>query len=152
MTRGHFIFLVLMICAATMIGAAMGVASNFDILAERSQLISNSAMAATVEPSDEMNDVENDSFAPITVIHNNEQVGRSSQLMLVTNQDKAEIRKMLLMLGMTEEEQATDFISNFQRSHSLSPTGSLDAETLKLMIQEATYSNASRSTDNVTDR
>lgn len=144
MTRGHLIFLVLMICSATMIGATMGLASNFDTLVERSQFVSNAAVAATVEPAAEKNTGDaNESFDPITGIHNIDQVSRSSHLMLVTNQDEEEIRKMLLVLGMANDEQTTDFISNFQRDHGLSATGGLDAETLKLMIQEAAYNIAS---------
>lgn len=149
MTRGHIIFLVLMICSATMIGATLGVASNFDVLAERSQ--SNSAVAATVEPFEEFDAIdEKESSAPITVAHNNEQVSRSSQTMGYTDQDKEQIRKMLQQLGMAENEQAIDFISNFQRNHSLNATGSLDTETLYLMIEQ-TYNITSRSTDDSMD-
>ncbi|NLB17973.1 MAG: hypothetical protein GX825_04420 [Syntrophomonadaceae bacterium] len=149
MTRGHIIFLILMICSATMIGATLGVASNFDVLAERSQMISNSAVAD--EPLDEFGAIDGkESSAPITVAHNNEQVSRSSQTMGYTDQDKEQIRKMLQQLGMAENEQAIDFISNFQRNHSLNATGSLDTETLYLMIEQ-TYNRTSRSTDDSMD-
>ena len=145
MTRGHIIFLILMICSATMIGATLGVASNFDVLAERSQMISNSAVAD--EPLDEFGAIDGkETSPPITVAHNYEQVSPSSQTMEFTDQDKAEIRKMLQQLGMAENEQAIDFISNFQRSHKLNATGSLDTATLYLMIEQASYNGSSRST------
>lgn len=151
MMRGHFIFLVLMICSATMIGATLGVASNFDVLAERSQLMSNSAVAATVEPFEGFDAIdEKESSAPITVADNDEQVSRSSQTMGYTDQDKEQLRKMLQQLGMAENEQTIDFISNFQRDHSLNATGSLDTATLYMMIEQ-TYNRTSRSTDDSMD-
>jgi hypothetical protein len=145
MTRGQTVFLFLMICAAVMTGATLGVISNFDIMLHQSQLISDSTAASIdqlpVEPGDNS---EIASSVPITVA-TNDQVSRSNQLMVVTSQEKEEIRGMLRQLGMSEDEQESEFISNFQRSHSLNATGNLDSQTLNLMIKQATYNRASRS-------
>jgi hypothetical protein len=76
-----------------------------------------------------------------------DQVSRSTQLMVVTAQEKEEIRKMMLQLGMSEDEQESDFISKFQRSHNLSITGTLDSQTLNTMIKQVTYNSAARATN-----
>lgn len=152
MTRGQMVFLFLMICTAVMTGATLGVISNFDIILHQSQLISNSTAAAIDHLPNEPGDISETTSSAAMTVANNDQVSRSTQLMVVTTQEKEEIRKMLRQLGMTEDEQESEFISNFQRSHSLSATGNLDSQTLNLMIKQATYSRASLSAGTSPDR
>jgi len=142
----------MMICTAVMTGAALGIISNFDIILQQAEVINAAAAAAAAEPSDEgANAQENESLAPTTVA-NREQVSRSTQLMIITAQEKEEIRQMMQQLGMTEDEQEADFIKAFQHSHNLQATGTLDSQTLNLMIKQATYNRAYRSADTVMGR
>lgn len=152
MTRGQMIFMFMMICTAVMTGAALGIISNFDIILQQAEVINAAAAAAAAEPSDEgANAQENESPAPTTVA-NREKVSRSTQLMIITAQEKEEIRQMMQQLGMTEDEQEADFIKAFQHSHNLQATGTLDSQTLNLMIKQATYNRAYRSADTVMGR
>lgn len=152
MTRGQMIFIFLMICTAVMTGATLGVISNLDVIAQNAELISASADAPPALSSDERAATpESKSLSPTTVA-DYEGVSRSTQLMVITAQEKDEIRKMLQQLGMAEDEQESDFILAFQRSNNLTATGNLDSQTLNLMIKQATYNKASRAASTVVGR
>lgn len=145
MTRGQTIFMFLMICTAVITGATLGVVNNLDIIVQQSNMISASAEAA--QSPDQMADIiDNTSPDPVKVA-DNESVSRSTQLMVITAQEKDEIKTMLQQLGMTEDEHMTDFIRNFQQTHSLNATGILDSQTLNIMIKQVTYDKASRAAD-----
>lgn len=145
MTRGQIIFLVMIICSAIVTGTTIGIVSNFDIIAQQAQISleknADGAAADSVPPINEYNQVPPADH--LTVASNNP-VSRSSQLMVVTTEEKEEIRSMLRQLGMSEQQQETEFIREFQQSHSLDATGNLDSQTLNLMIKQATYNKASR--------
>ena len=157
MTRGQMFFLFLMICAAVITGTTLGIISNFDILLQQSQLVSTSAATASdglpnLEQPPELGDVQEVTSRGSMTVNSNDQGNRSTQLMVVTAQEKEEIRKMLLQLGMSENEQESDFISKFQRSHNLSITGTLDSQTLNVMIKQATYNSAARAASSSSHR
>ncbi|MGB4304520.1 MAG: hypothetical protein WBJ34_12145 [Syntrophomonadaceae bacterium] len=152
MTRAQMFFLFLMICTAVITGTALGIISNFDILQQQSQLVITSTATASdelpnEEQSAEKGDCQEQTSSGSTSVASYDQVSRSTQLMVVTAQEKEEIRKMMLQLGMSEDEQESDFISKFQRSHNLSITGTLDSQTLNTMIKQVTYNSAARATN-----
>jgi len=142
----------IMICTAVMTGAALGIVSNFDTIVQQAELVSAQAYAASETVPDEgIVDQANQSPAPTTVA-SNDQVSRSTRLLVITAQEKDEIKQMMQQLGMEENQREADFIMDFQRSHNLTPTGNLDSQTLNLMIKQATYNKASHSAQTVTSR
>lgn len=157
MRPGQVVFMTLIICSALVTGATIGVASNFEyIAAHMKQPVQETAAApaedsppapAEVSPPAPAQEPTEPADADAVTVASYDSVSRSSnQLMVITAQEKLEITSMLYDLGMSEQENETDFIREFQRSHALDPTGTLDSQTLNTMIKQATIIKASRST------
>lgn len=146
MQRGQMIFLILMLCSAIVTGTTIGIAANFPLLTQHIQ--STADQAAESEPALPAQQQSADREAGSINIASSEARNRSNQMMVITAEEKNEIRSMLEQLGMSSDQDEAEFIREFQISNSLSPTGSLDSQTLNMMIKQATLNKASRSLSN----
>lgn len=137
------IFLILILCSAIVTGTTIGIAANFPLLTQHIQ--STTDQAAEYEPTPSAEQQSADQDAGFINVANSEELNRSHQMMVVTSEEKDEIRSMLEQLGMSSDQDEAEFIREFQINNSLSPTGSLDSQTLNMMIKQATLNKASRS-------
>lgn len=143
MQRGQMIFLILILCSAIVTGTTIGFAANFPLLTQHIQ--STADQAAESEPAPTAGQRSDDQDAGSINVASSEELNRSYQMMVVTSDEKNEIRSMLEQLGMSSDQDEAEFIREFQINNSLNPTGSLDSLTLNMMIKQATLNKASRS-------
>ena len=159
MKKEYLFFLVMVLAAAVITGATIGLISNFHYIEKQVQ--ENQSAAETPQqqasaPLDEPNNpiksetVNSDSKDNINT--NNEvktvavvRPATSSTeqgYLVLSGEEKQQIVDMLVSLGATKNGDYSTFIRNFQRAKSLPPTGSLDSLTLHAIINEVTRQKA----------
>jgi hypothetical protein len=168
MKTEHFFFLVLVLCAAVVIGATLGIASNLKYISHQVKLNQDlerqkelqEAKADSIQPLNTA--AENNDTAQIaahtakpvteattgtsasnTAVPANTAAGAASglvedgNLMLLTQAEQQQVESMLDMVDASKNADYSDRIKEFQKKHSLSVTGILDATTLGALIQQA---------------
>ena len=161
MKKEYLFFLVMVLAAAVITGATIGLISNFHYIEKQVQ--ENQSAAETPQqqasaPLDEPNNpiksetVNSDSKDNINT--NNEvktvavvRPATSSTeqgYLVLSGEEKQQIVDMLVSLGATKNGDYSTFIRNFQRAKSLPPTGSLDSLTLNAIINEVTRQRAAQ--------
>ncbi len=159
MKKEYLFFLVMVLAAAVITGATIGLISNFHYIEKQVQ--ENQSAAETPQqqasaPLDEPNNpiksetVNSDSKDNINT--NNEvktvavvRPATSSTeqgYLVLSGEEKQQIVDMLVSLGATKNGDYSTFIRNFQKEKSLPPTGSLDSLTLHAIINEVTRQKA----------
>ena len=159
MKKEYLCFLVMVLAAAVITGATIGLISNFHYIEKQVQ--ENQSAAETPQqqasaPLDEPNNpiksetVNSDSKDNINT--NNEvktvavvRPATSSTeqgYLVLSREEKQQIIDMLVSLGATKNGDYSTFIRNFQKEKSLPPTGSLDSLTLHAIINEVTRQKA----------
>jgi hypothetical protein len=161
MKKEYLFFLVMVLAAAVITGATIGLISNFHYIEKQVQenqsAIETPQQQASV-PSDEPDNpiksetVNSDSKDNINT--NNEvktvavvRPATSSTeqgYLVLSGEEKQQIVDMLVSLGATKNGDYSTFIRNFQRAKSLPPTGSLDSLTLNAIINEVTRQRAAQ--------
>ncbi|MDD2586188.1 MAG: hypothetical protein PHT79_06325 [Syntrophomonadaceae bacterium] len=146
MKKEHFFFLVLVLAAAIVTGSTIGIVNNLDIILEPNHNVlassDNLQVEKRVAQNSNSDDVSNISRSTASRNSNIEKTD-STELMLVSQQEQEQIVDMLKYLGMTESADYSEFIRQFQQTHSLNPTGNLDSLTLDTVIRQVTINKVS---------
>ena len=156
MRKGYFFFLILVLASAVIMGSTIGLISNVSYIVQHTDLLKTQ----TAEPSSEgnINDTtipvipqpagdassqdlnqsnSSSSFAPSS--------SSSSEYMVISQEEKEQIKTMLLSLGMDEKDDLNQFVREFQKKNALEATGTLDSQTLETIIKQTTLQEVSRS-------
>lgn len=154
MKKENLFFLVMVLMAAVIAGATIGIVGNFDIIVNRVNIMNSEAQVQKAElaDGDETTCTPTAKKAPaetetqpaaisggasaVTV------TSTTSDVMVVTPEEKAQINEMLHELGMAEGGDYNQFIKDFQQKQNLPATGSLDSRTLRIIINKTTEQKA----------
>jgi len=143
-------FLVMVLMAAVVAGATIGIVSNLGIIIDRVNVINSGSAVPDAEvasevhktsPKVEKTTAESSSQPAVASAYC---TGVTSDLMVVTGEEKAQIIAMLQQLGMPANGDYNQFIKDFQQQQSLPATGSLDSRTLRVIINKTTQQRAQR--------
>lgn len=162
MKKEYLFFLVMVLAAAVITGATIGLISNFHHIEKQVQ--ENLSAAETTRqqvsaPADEPDDpVKSETVNPESkenINTNNNEVKKVAVVrpatssteqgyLVLSGEEKQQVVDMLVSLGATKNGDYSTFIRNFQRAKSLPPTGSLDSLTLNAIINEVTRQRAAQ--------
>jgi len=146
-------FLIMVLMAAVIAGATMGIVSSFDVIVDRINVMNsevelhNKALAEAEEAdtaATEKAPAENQAQAVAVSGASTGSINYSttSDIMVVTAEEKAQITEMLHQLGMPQGGDYNQFIKDFQQRQNLPATGSLDSCTLRVIINKTTEQKA----------
>lgn len=147
-------FLVMVLMAAVVVGATVGIVSSFDIIVNRINVMNSEAQVqkaeiaddeATSPPAAEKTAAETavqPAAAAGTSAVTSSNASTTSDVMVVTAEEKGQITQMLHELGMPEGGDYNQFIKEFQQQQSIPATGSLDSRTLRVIINKTTEQKA----------
>ncbi|MDD2509895.1 MAG: peptidoglycan-binding domain-containing protein [Syntrophomonas sp.] len=158
MQKGYFFFLILMLASAVILGSTIGLISNVSYMVQHTDLLKTQSS----EPSSEGN--INDATIPLVpqpagdassqdLNQSNKNSGSSfatsssssSEYMVISQEEKEQIKRMLFSLGMDEKDDLNQFVREFQKNNALEATGTLDSQTLDAIIKQTTLQEVSRS-------
>lgn len=157
MKKESLFFLVMVLMAAVIAGATIGIVSSFDIIVDRINVMNSEAQTVNTEVAEgeEASDpaMVTEKTPPDAADQPTAYQGTtdgvssstSSDVMVVTSEEKAQITEMLHELGMTEGADYNQFIKQFQQQQSIPATGSLDSRTLRVIINKTTEQKAKQS-------
>lgn len=145
MKKSTFFFLVLVLAAAVVTGSTLSVISNFELIksaAQNQSTINNASSenAQQIEPADVHKDNASVQTASATT-------DASTELMVVSPEESAEITSMLVNLGMTCDTDSGKFIKQYQVTHGIQPTGNMDSITLSSIINDVKIERATQLTN-----
>jgi len=154
--KENMFFMIMVLMAAVIAGATMGIVSNFDIIVDRINIMNSEAQAHNEEIADGEEAVtapappaEKDTPEPQaqpSALSGTSSVVTStstnSDIMIVTPEEKAQITDMLHQLGMPQGGDYNQFIKEFQQQQNIPATGSLDSCTLRIIINKTTEQKA----------
>lgn len=160
MKKEYLFFLVMVLAAAIVTGATIGLISNFHYIVNQnpnssSQVESVNQEAATqpsaqpnaesgdkaVEPSVQQSSDSGNEVQKVAVVNQPASTKEQGYLIL-SGEEKEQVVNMLVSLGANQEGDYSEFIRKFQKEKSLTPTGSLDSLTLNAIILEVTRQRA----------
>lgn len=157
MKKENMFFLILVLMAAVIAGATLGIVSNFDIIVDRINMMNSEAQVHNAEladgeeamttpaPTAEKTPVAPPA-QPSALSGSSSAAGNSapvnSDIMVVTPEEKAQITDMLYQLGMPQGGDYNQFIKEFQQQQNIPATGSLDSRTLRIIINKTTEQKA----------
>lgn len=147
-------FLVMVLMAAVVAGATIGIVSSFDIIVDRINVMNSEAQTMNTEIAD-----GEEAANPAVVTEKSPPAADqptayqgtsgevssstpSSDIMVVTSEEKAQITEMLHELGMPQGADYNQFIKQFQQQQAIPATGSLDSWTLRVIINKTTEQKA----------
>ncbi|NLW91708.1 MAG: hypothetical protein GXY34_08925 [Syntrophomonadaceae bacterium] len=153
MKKENMFFLIMVLMAAVIAGATMGIVSSFDVIVDRINVMNsevelhNKALAEAEEAdtaATEKAPAENQAQAVAVSGASTGSINYSttSDIMVVTAEEKAQITEMLHQLGMPQGGDYNQFIKDFQQRQNLPATGSLDSCTLRVIINKTTEQKA----------
>lgn len=159
MKKESLFFLVMVIMAAVIAGATIGIVCNFDTIVNRINIMNSEAKTQSTEvaegvstdsaPADTETADPASSEQPAAIqgtsAINAGGTATTSNVMVVTNEEKAEITEMLYQLGMPQGGDYNQFIKQLQQQESIPATGSLDSRTLRVIINKTTEREARES-------
>ncbi|MGI6434756.1 MAG: hypothetical protein ACOX0F_05275 [Syntrophomonadaceae bacterium] len=142
----YYIFLSLVLTAAIVTGSTLGVAANFPYIVEQAQKaqaaqLTAQTVSSTLTESEGL-DPSVAATPTVATANNSASPVLSTDVMLITAAEKKQIVEMLIMLGMTTENDFSAFIKGFQQKHALDATGLLDSKTLHFIMEEAKLKKA----------
>jgi cytoskeletal protein RodZ len=134
MNKSTFFFLVLILAAAIVTGSTLGVISNIELIKSAAQNQNQSAMNADTEKSTagQSQPEQNKTLQTASTSAEN----TSTQVMVVSPEEGAEITSMLVKLGMPNDGDSGTFVKQYQASHGIQPTGNIDSITLNSIIND----------------
>lgn len=152
MRKESLFFLVMVLMAAVIAGATIGIVSSFDIIVDRINIMNSEVLshnkelaeseeAANAPASTEENAPADTQVQPAAVTGTSAggtSNSTTSDIMVVTAEEKAQITEMLYDLGMPQGGDYNQFIKDFQQRQNLPATGSLDSTTLRVIINKTT--------------
>lgn len=149
MKQSTFFFLVLILAASVVTGSTLGVASNFALIKSTAQ---NQNQSVTNNASINKSVPKQSSAADKTAQANKKTDAtvqtasassddKSTELMVVTPEESAQITSMLVKLGMTGDD-SDQFVKQYQESHGIQPTGNIDSVTLNSIINDVKLQRA----------
>lgn len=159
MKKEYLFFLVLVLAAAIVTGATIGLISNFHYIthlnpASSSQIEPvnhetatqpsaqpNAEFGEAVQPSVQQSSDSGNEVQKIAVVNQPASAGEQGYLVL-SGEEKELVVNMLVSLGADRDGDYSEFIRSFQKQKSLTPTGSLDSLTLNAIILEVTRQRA----------
>lgn len=147
MKQSTFFFLTLVLAAAIITGSTLGVISNFENIktAVQNQPVANVANTEASEREEISPTGNGPSSSQATVQTALAPTGsNSTELMVISPEDGAEITSMLVQLGMTGETDSTEFIKQYQQTRGIQPTGNIDSMTLNSIIKDVKQQRASQ--------
>lgn len=149
MKKEYVFFLVLVLAAAIVTGSTIGIVNNLDIILGHNHNADNVLASSDnlpiekrVAQNNNSDDVSNISRSAASR-NSNIATPDATELMLVSQQEQEQIVDMLKYLGMPEGADYSEFIRQFQQTHSLKPTGNLDSITLDTVIRQVTINKVS---------
>ena len=134
------IFLSLILCAAIILGSTTCVAVNFPYIKQQADKVHAGTTVAQQSQSDKPHSTTADTVS--SSFPNNAQTKLadnhtgSTDVMVMTSTEKAQLINMLATLGLKQESDMFAFIKEFQSKHSLTPTGNIDSKTLSYIMEE----------------
>lgn len=162
MKKEYIFFLILVLAAAIVTGATIGLISNFHYIEKQAQenvsQVDLAQQKASTPNSDKQGDsVKNENVNPEGESrHNNDTEAKKVAItqptapvteqgyLVLSREEKQQIIDMLVSLGATKDGDYGAFIRNFQIEKSLPPTGNLDSLTLHAIINEVTRQRAAQ--------
>lgn len=158
MKKENMFFLIMVLMAAVIAGATMGIVSSFDLIVDRINVMNsevqlhNNELAEKEEAenapaaSEKQVSAENQAQAQPAAVSGTSSgdvsTSTTSDIMVVTAAEKTQITEMLYQLGMPQGGDYNQFIKDFQQQQNLPPTGSLDSRTLRVIINKTTEHKA----------
>lgn len=151
MQRGYFFFLIFLFASAVVLGSTIGLISNVTYIVQHTELLHTPSTKPTPD-SNKSEDSIPDIHQPdngLSSQNNSPSLTSSSsdsnEYMLISQEEKEQINKMLISLGMDEKDDPSQFIREYQKKNHLEVTGTLDSQTLEIIIKHTTLQGASRS-------
>lgn len=152
MKKESMFFLVMVLMAAVIAGATIGIVSSFDIIVDRINVMNsevesyNNELAeseeAATDPASTVEKAPAETQAEPAAVNGTSaggtNISTTSDIMVVTAEEKANITEMLQDLGMPQGGDYNQFIKDFQQQQNLPATGSLDSATLRVIINKTT--------------
>ncbi len=148
MQKGYFFFLILVLASAVILGSTIGLISNVSYIVQHTELLKP-------QPNEASPDVHADNAIPPAPkpsspdsLQGEKQPSTSSgnsEYMILSQEEKEQIKQMLLGLGMGENDDLGQFVLEYQKKNSLEATGILDSQTLDAIIRQTTLKEVSRS-------
>ncbi len=160
MKKEYLFFLVMVLAAAVITGATIGLISNFHYIEKQVQENQSAAetpqqqaSAPLDEPNNPVKSKTVNSESKENINNNEVEVKKVAVVrpatssteqgyLVLSREEKQQIIDMLVSLGATRNGDYNAFIRNFQKEKSLPPTGSLDSLTLHAIINEVTRQKA----------
>lgn len=153
MKKENMFFLIMVLMAAVIAGATMGIVSSFDVIVDRINVMNsevelhNKALAEAEEADTAATEKAPAETQAQAVAVSGASTGSitystTSDIMVVTAEEKAQITEMLHQLGMPQGGDYNQFIKDFQQRQNLPATGSLDSCTLRVIINKTTEQKA----------
>lgn len=162
MKKEYLFFLALVLAAAIITGATIGLISNFHYIQKQAQENISQAESARQQASTSNSDKpsnsvkneainsgskakqnNNDAVKTVAVVKPATSTTDQGYLVL-SGEEKQQVVDMLVSLGATKNGDYSTFIRNFQKDKSLPPTGTLDSYTLNAIIYEVTRQRAAQ--------
>lgn len=141
-------FLVMVLMAAVVAGTTIGIVSNMGIIIDRVNVINSGAAVPDTEIAAEVHNTSPEALKTPAESSSEPAAASAyctettSDLMVVTGEEKEQIIAMLQQLGMPVGGDYNQFIKDFQQQQSLPATGSLDSRTLRIIINKTTQQRA----------
>jgi len=142
--KEYFFFLILLLAAAVVIGATIGMIGNLNYIIHQTDIIEplqstqNEQGPDTVEeqPASISENAVNTHHSQSNIIIDSSSGSIDSELLIVSNEEQAEVAGMLTKLGIDEGKPYNERIAAFQKKYSMEPTGNLDSLTLNAIVEK----------------
>lgn len=149
MQKGYYFFLILVLASAVILGSTIGLISNVSYIVQNTELLK--PQPNEVFPDGHAHDSVSptpQSNIPGSLQGEKQPLSTSSgdsEYMVLSQEEKEQIKQMLFGLGMGENDDLGQFVLEFQKKNSLETTGILDSQTLDIIIKQSTLQEVSRS-------
>lgn len=151
MRKEYFFFLILLLAAAVVTGATIGMIGNLNYIIHQTDILESVQSSQTedvmdddtgtaITPENKVNKLNSSSDTTIKSSSGNV----SSELLIVTHEEQAEVADMLTKLGIDANKSYNERIAEFQKKYSIEPTGNLDSMTLNTIVKELRLQQTSR--------
>ncbi|MBO8158889.1 peptidoglycan-binding domain-containing protein [Thermosyntropha sp.] len=152
MRKEYVLFFSLILAAAIISGTTLSMAANADVIIKNSQLKQSQNLSSNINKKQEENiqeKIEKNTQNQTNTADTSELINTPSRKSFryiyisdtgkqlpLTEEEKAQVISMLKELGMSDEDEYSQFLKDFQEKHNLPPTGILDSLTLELIINQ----------------
>lgn len=162
MKKEYFWFLIFILAAAVITGSTLGMITNFKYISQQCKLRLNeqetqekisvsqktntqAAPSSNTQTNNSARDNQSasESTATITVGTSDENVK-----LPISQDERQEIEAMLKTVNSGNSPDYNAKVKNFQKDNSLPTTGTIDTQTLQVLINQATLQKAIQRLDN----